>query len=120
MHPPIAAHGYEAVSVSFDHDGRRLATAGGRGHSAKVWDVQTGKLKVPVDLTKTDRGSSRTRQIVFSPDGQWLATVGHGNVKPSCVMIWDAASGEHSRTIEGSGRRLFHVAFSPDSRLVSA
>jgi eukaryotic-like serine/threonine-protein kinase len=112
VHPPIAAHGYEAVSVSFDHDGQRLATAGGRGHSAKVWDVQTGKLRVPVDLAATDRGSSRVRQIAFSPDGRWLATVGHGNVKSSCVMIWDAATGKHSRTIEGSGRRLFHVAYS--------
>jgi WD40 repeat protein len=116
----IAAHGYEAVSVAFDRDGKRLATAGGRDHSAKVWDVQTAKLILPLDFTATERTSGRVRRVVSSPDGHWLATVGQGNVKVSCVMIWDASTGKHSQTIEGSGRRLFDGAFSPDGRWIAA
>ena len=56
----------------FDCDSKWLATAGGRDHSAYVWDVQTERKPVPLDFAGTERAAGRVREATFSPDGHWL------------------------------------------------
>jgi len=115
------AHGYEAVSVNFDRDSQRLATAGGRDHSAYVWDVQTDrKIVPPLDFAGTERAAGRVRRATFSPDGLWLGTVGHGNTVRSCMLIWNTKTGKRHQTIEGPGTRLYYLAFSPDGDRIAA
>jgi WD40 repeat protein len=55
--------------------------------------------------------------VAFSPDGSRLASGGHDRT----IKVWDTASGQMLRTLNGHTSRVNSVAFSPDgSRLVSA
>jgi WD40 repeat protein len=121
VHGNIAAHGYEAVSVAFDHNGKRLATAGGRDHTAKVWDVASGKEALALKTETSQRTRGRIWSIAFSPDGELLATVGHGNATgTSSVLLWDAATGERLDSLEAQAGRNCSVAFSPDRKWVAS
>src|SRR5262245_52757685 len=110
----IHAHGYEAVGVAFSPDGTLLATAGGRDHTAKVWEVASGKEAFALEMEASQRARGRIWSIAFSPDGKLLATVGHGNVTGTAsVLIWDAVTGKYLRPLEGQAGRNCSVAFSP-------
>jgi WD40 repeat protein len=55
--------------------------------------------------------------VAFSPDGQRLATAGRDRT----VKVWDAATGQEARTLQGHTGAVTSVAFSPDGkRLASA
>jgi WD40 repeat protein/serine/threonine protein kinase len=117
----IDAHGYEAVGVAFSPDCLLLATAGGRDHTAKVWEVASGKEAFPLEMGASQRARGRIWSIAFSPDGKLLATVGHGNVTATAgVLIWDAVTGKYLRALEGQARRNCSVAFSPDGKWIAS
>jgi WD40 repeat protein/serine/threonine protein kinase len=54
--------------------------------------------------------------IAVSPNGQWIATASHDHT----VKIWDAATLQLLRTLEGHGSLVWSVAFSPDSRTLAS
>src|SRR5262249_3971860 len=92
--PP--AHGYEAVSVAFSPNSRLLASAGGRDHTARVWDVQARKeaVRLQMETVFGEVSPGRVWQTLFSPDGKWVVTAGHGNLTlTSKVILWDAETG---------------------------
>jgi WD40 repeat protein len=66
------------VAAAFDPSRRILATAGFEG--AKLWNVDSGKLRTTLDI-----GTSTA--AVFSPDSRILATGGYE------VTLWDIATG---------------------------
>ena len=105
---PIAAP-RNLVSVAFDADGGRFASASSR--SVVVWDTKTRKpvgdpLHAEEDFT----------HVAFSPDGKLIAasTEPYGG-HPSQVFVWDVASHQPiGEPILGS-----NFAFSPDNSLLA-
>jgi WD40 repeat protein len=99
-------------------DGKRLACSNdvppnpadpGQGweKNVRLWDVDTGRL------LHTLRGHpGGVGRLVFSPNGQTLATVGAGD---NTVKVWDVATGRERLTLRGCG---FSLAFSADSSLL--
>jgi WD40 repeat protein len=114
------------LRLAFSPDGKRLAVVnvlerrtGITGVNAvaepatvRVWDLADGRLL----LTLEKAGE----QVVFSPDGRWLATL--VQTRPGqewsggSVRLWDARTGEPAGTFRQSGGRAVALAFSPDGR----
>jgi WD40 repeat protein len=91
-------------------DGAWLATVGNDGW-IRTWDAQSGEQRA---------GRKISEDPVFacavSPDGGWIATTGDGPVR-----IWDAATLEPRRTLDGtSGPVWGGCAVSADGRVLAA
>jgi len=118
----IEAHKDWVHSIAFAPGGKGLVSAGGhyegKGRSARqvrLWDATTGEKLLEYDVEPGDSVAA----VAFSPDGQTLASVGAGS-----VVLWDAATGRKTRTLQGreAAGSAYHgsgVAFSPGGRLLA-
>jgi len=103
--PPIRLSPHEdarMISVS-PPDGRWVATGSHWGTKVKIWDARTGGE--PVHELPVETGS----QVLFSPNGRWLATTGGG------CRLWAVASWQEGPSIGDKG----FPAFSPDGKLLA-
>jgi WD40 repeat protein len=91
-----------ADSIAFSPDSRTLVTCGGSA-SAKLWDVETGRL-----VREFPKSEKETHYVAYSPDGRLLLTASDAGVR-----LWDAATGEPIATLP---RSRFPARFSPDGR----
>ncbi len=113
-----------AGDIAFSPDGKQVAvpvTAGSRGRPAgllindagasiRVWDLATGKSTQPV---KGLQGS--VDRVVFSPDGNLLATAGKDNT----LKLWDLETGGQRVALQCDDR-ITAIAFSPDGESLAA
>ena len=107
----LAGHTNGVYQLAFSRDGRWLASA---GLDVKIWDVSTGKLLRELNRKEMQSGAN-DNALLFSPAGDFLATVGN-----QTVQLWDVATGQSTALIQGH-RAAVQVAFSPDqSRLATA
>lgn len=101
---------YWNVVIALSPDGR-LAAVGNAGEGAHLWDVETGKLIVPLNAAP--------EKFDFSPDGKMLAW-GQNNQ----LVLWDVLLQEERWAIEveGSGTAdiVLGLDFSPDGKLLAA
>jgi WD40 repeat protein len=103
-----------STSISYNPDGKLLAVGGeSRNNVAFLLDPNTGKQ---VGATLVGH-TARVQSIVFSPDGQFLASAGWDRT----VIIWDKNT---QRPIlppfQGPEDRLTKVAFHPEGNIMAA
>lgn len=89
---------------TFSADGTRLALAGNEGMG--VWDIEEGRLLWAVRRTNT-----HINDVLFSPNGEWMATVSNGN---GIIWIWDAQNGNLLGSLEGHLESVVALEIAPD------
>ena len=99
------------------NQGYPLQLAGGRSNTVRVWDAQNATL-----LRSFRPYGSSAASIAVSPDGKHVlvGAEGDGMSPPDgSAQVWDIASGNHLRMLEGQGiASLECVVVSVDGRLV--
>ena len=126
----ISEHEDDVWAVAFSPDGKKLAS-GGRD-KVSLWDVATAELlqtfrrpiarEVPVDAPEeltgdvpTDLPANAT-SIVFSPDAKVLVSGSYDRT----IRLWNIATGEQLRTLEGHSYSITSVAVSPGSTTIAS
>lgn len=101
----FSPHGAVA-SANLSPDGKLLVT-GSWDHSAKIWDVASGRA-----IRKLDGGhEGYINTAEFSPDGSQVLTASDDGT----ARLWDAQSGKPLSTVfAGHGARVLSATFSPD------
>jgi serine/threonine protein kinase/WD40 repeat protein len=89
--------------ISCSADGRLIANAHRWG--AMIWHADRTDPSIPLR-------HEHTASVAVSPDGNWVATAGHGSVK-----IWDANSAKALRNLVAE---CGFVGFSPDGKWLAA
>jgi serine/threonine protein kinase len=99
-------------AYALSRDGKLVATGGTNENSVKVWDAESGELKLTLD--GHEKG---VLALAFSPDGQTLASGSYDNT----LRLWDVRSSAFKQALlEDSSNAVFSVAFSPDGRTVAS
>jgi WD40 repeat protein len=74
----LAGHESSVTAITYDGDGRRIATGGIDG-SIRLWDVATGEV-----TTVLPGHPAAVSALAFSPDGRRLASIGDDGL----VRVW--------------------------------
>jgi sugar lactone lactonase YvrE len=103
--PPrgLPPHPVQLHAIAFSPDGRFLA--GSDGDTLNVWHSSADGVDDGLQWA-----ASGVAELAFSPDGRLLAGA------DAAARLWDPATGNQLRSLDGHRRRLNSVAFSPDGR----
>ena len=98
-------------SVAFSPDGTLLAS-GGDDWTFRLWDVNTHRTVATLKHI-SDRTQYQVKDVVFSPDGQILATAAQH------VKLWNINSQNEIATLQHN-KYVLTLAFSPNGQLLAA
>ena len=102
----------DVQSLQFSPDGKHIAVGVAGDRTASVWTV-TGGRKV---WQKRAHSEASSIDVVYSPDGKFLATCGDQN-----VAIWNARTGEQHGLLKHHEQSVSSLVFNrTGSRLFSA
>ncbi len=105
----LPGHESTVWSVTFDRQGKRLATAS-FDKTVKIWDAQAMK-----EIATLKGHSNWVTCVAFSPSGSVAVT----GSEDTTAKVWDASSGAEKATLKGHTGTVRSVAFSPDGKLLA-
>jgi WD40 repeat protein len=97
-----------AQDVVFSPDGTLLAATDPRDCGLILWEVSTGR-------TIWTGTACWGRDLRFSPDGALMAA----GIGESDVALWETATGDQIRLLQGHTSYISSLAFSPDGRVLA-
>lgn len=98
------------VGITISPDGRMVATTS-KDQPIKLWDIDTGKCF----NTLLEHTEAIIDAVVFSPDGQMLASRNR-----DCVKLWSINTGQCVKTLFGHNSLIPSVVFSPDGQMLAS
>jgi WD40 repeat protein len=111
--------GMNMVVVS--HDGKTLATGGGKiGSKAdtsgglgeiRLWEVTTGRQLAVLSVT-----TGRITRLAFAPDDKTLAAA----TETASIMVWDLTTKSPRATLSWQSGPALFLTFSPDSKTLAS
>lgn len=115
----LNGHTGTVKAIAFSADGAMLVS-GGTDRAAVLWDMATRKEIATLILPK-QTGPITAVSLAFSGDAQTIAVVFDAQESGPMVVLWDVDSKASVQlTQEGAAdKRVFSVAFSPDSTLLA-
>ena len=90
--------------LAYAPNGQTLVTG---GQDIDLLDAQTGKQKLSLE-------TGLVTKIVFSPDGNRLASTGDN--EDTTIRLWNARKGQLQRTLSGHTASINDIVFSPDGK----
>lgn len=103
-------HATPLTTAAFSPDNRYVITASRDSSAAKLWHATTGK-----EIKSFSGHTGTLWGVVFSPDGQMLATTGDDSV----VKLWNVQTGQELSTFRGHQMLVAALAFSPDGQTLA-
>src|SRR5262249_39108919 len=94
---------------SVSPDTKTLALPSVDGKKVELVNIAMGR--VTRELTWPGKAA---RQVLFSPDGRWLA--GGGGSEDPTLVVWDLPDGKLRQLVREPGAQNWALAFSPDGR----
>jgi WD40 repeat protein len=106
----FVGHDSDVAGIAFNHEGRRLATAGLEDRAVKIWELEGmgPGCGPPQSASHTLAAPSFLCDVAFSPDGQRLAGISRDLVK-----LWVVETGHEVLTLRGAPQRHWDPAFNP-------
>ncbi|HYV34721.1 MAG TPA: sigma-70 family RNA polymerase sigma factor [Gemmataceae bacterium] len=117
-----------SVGVTFGGDGNNLEIAGNESKRVRVWNIVTGaERKHYLPTFEVMSVNSRFGSVyALSPDGKTLTcnfmpsdVTKKGTAGMEFIVLLESATGDIRGKLKVKSRGVFHVAFSPDCRLVA-
>lgn len=105
-------HSSWVASIAFSPDSQTIASAS-FDQTIKIWSLATGAC------LQTFQGytSQLWAFIRFSPDGQWIVSLGHDY---NTIKLWNVKTEQCAHTLSEHNGLVFGAAFSPDGRLLAS
>lgn len=112
----VLAHAETTIRFLSFHPLKHLLMVIYNDSSVAFWDADARRLLHHLKL-RSQPDWDTTRDVAFSPDGQWLVIPSQKNEKGFCLFVWDIARMRIAWEIPAE----YHgnVAFSPDSTLLA-